>query len=148
MKLSYKQKNYVWVLCSSEFALFFSLADSPGWSHPLPWLQWPPTWLPSVYHPIWMPQAAHIQCVHNCTCLLLKPVLQCMVPPCVLLETNMSFPLPPSFLTSNPFFFPPLKCPLSLSICTFFGHDISCLDYPSISDFPGTPASKKPSSQS
>lgn len=91
-------------------------------------------------------QAPHIQCVHNWTCLLLKHVLQCMVPPCVLLKTNMSFPLPPSFLTSNPFFLPPLKCPLSLSICTILCRDISCLDYPLVISLASLPLTK-PSSQ-
>ena len=74
--------------------------------------------------------ASYIQCVSDWTGHLLRPVLQCMVPPSIILRPHLSLPLPPLFLTSNPSFSSLPKCPSGSFISILLGHGICCLDYP------------------
>lgn len=142
---AWKQKNYVWVLVFFEVCVEVSsshLQTHPWWSHPHGFSDHPHVHGSQVCIIPFRCLAPQVQCVCNWTDNLLKPVLQCLALLSIILKANISIPLLPSFLTSNPFFLPPSQYPLNLSVFTLWGHDISCLDYPLVFSLAPLPLGK------
>lgn len=116
----------------------------PEECYPLPLFPWPSTcaWLTNVYHPTWMPsRPLTFNMSLTELVILLRAVLQWMVPSSIILRSHISLPPPPLFLTPNPSFSPLPKCPSSAVPLFLPFWILHLLSGWSSSLFPGTLAS-------